>query len=518
MYYFLNDHLGPLASGVEHAELKRIRLFNQFGVPAQLVTIDYSATTRSDNAVWQLAEQNFVNLYDFYAGTEAYAATPLTLADLPVAQQGYRLEKQAAGASFWDGQRRVATVQYATNRQAVISTVTYFDAADQKSCTDIYDERGFRAYTKYWTTTAAPATTYLALEQFYTLTGQIYLEITYQQRGTSVVATNYRLRTSAGQVKSCIKRDQMITQFYDDLNQRDGGGNTFISDRTAVANLPMTLMQTPARKVEYLHSVHFDDYREPFQSQLVYDSLRYTDQLSRTDLIVTATPQQAQDLRQRLRTQVPIVNIPVGMVETAQLEASPVPIDAAPRIKGKVVIVARLFAEKNLSDAILAFKAAYEQLPWLTLDIYGYGDAINGNHETQRLHQLVESTGLQAVVTFKGYTPHLETVYQQAQLMLLSSHLEGFALALLEANAQGVPVISYDTYYGPAYIIKQAQNGYVVPYGDRAAMTAKIILVMTDAALRQRLSTGAYQRASDFSTANVWQLWQQQVIETDPAL
>jgi len=515
MYYFLNDHLGQLASGVEHAELKRIQLFNQFGVPAQLVTIDYSATTRRDNAVWRLAERNFVNLYDFYAGTESYTAKSLSLTDLPIAQQGYRLEKQSLTVSFFDGQRCVATVRYATNRQAVISTVTYFDATNQRVRTDIYDERGFHAYTKYWTTANDSTKTHLVLEQFYTLTGQVYLEITYQQRETGIVATNYRLRTKAGQLKAYVTQHQMIAQFYDDLNQRDGGGNTFISDRTAVVNLPMTLMQTPARKVEYLHSIHFDAYRDPLRSQLVYDSLRNTDQLSRTDLIITATPQQAQALRQRLRTQVPIVNIPVGTVAAAQLHTKPVPIDAAPRVKGKIVIVARLFYEKNLSEAILAFKAAQAQLPWLTLDIYGYDDVINGNQETQRLHQLVEQAGLQAVVTFKGYTPQLEKVYQQAQLMLLSSRLEGFALALLEANAHGVPVISYDTYYGPAYIIKQAQNGYVVPYGDQAAMTAKIVLVMTDANLRQRLSTGAYQRASDFAAENVWQLWQQQVIETD---
>jgi len=518
MYYFLNESVIQLASGLEHAEFKRIQLFNQFKVPAKIVTVAYSAMTRTNNNFWHLSEENFVNLYDFYAGTEHFEAKKLGLNQLAIARENYRLEKQPGCARFWDGQRQVAEVHYINQDTELVSTVDYYDGDAQKIRTDVYDERGFLAYAKFWATGDNVSEAYLALEQFYTLTGRPYLEITYRHRDNNVVSTNYRLLTADGAIQSYMNQAQLIAKFYDDLNTRDNFRSTFISDRTAVVNYPMTLMQTPARKIECLHSIHFSSYRKPFDEELVYPSLGLTDRLSRTDMVITSTPQQADDIKERLRTRIPIVNIPVGVVDEQRLNAEQIPMIGSGRIRGKIVEVARLYSEKNLSEAILAFKAAHDQLDWLTFDIYGYGDATDGFKEEHHLRELVQQLNLQDCVQFKGYTNDIGAVYQQAQLMLLTSRLEGFALALLEANSYGVPAISYDTYYGPAYIIHNDESGYVVPYDDRAAMTAKIVAVMTDPEKLQALSTGAYARAHDFSAAEVWKLWQTKVIETDPAL
>lgn len=515
MYYFLDGNIGQLASGIEHAEFKRLRLFNQYGVPAKIVTTAYSASTRRNNAFWGLSEANFVNMYDFYAGTEQVDWPKLTLTDLLDADQAYRIEKRENGATFWEGQRQIAAVTYFPQSAEVIRSVDYFDGDAQVIRTDMYDERGFLAYAKFMATRDDVSAGRVALEQFYTITGRPYLEITYRGRGNNVVPTNYRLLPTLGTSLSFMNKNQLIARFYDDLNRRDGEHATFISDRTAVANLPMTMMQTVARKIEFIHNIHFSPYREPFKSQLVYASLSQNEQLSRTDLVITSTPQQADDIRKRLKTQIPITNIPVGVVTDEQLALPPVAITAPPRVRGKIIVVARLFYEKNLSEAILAFQSAQAQHPWLTLDIYGYGDGINGNVEENRLHQLVKDTGLTDCVRFMGYTKKMAEVYQQAQLILLTSRLEGFALALLEANSYGVPAISYDTYYGPAYIIKNGESGYVIPYGDRDQLSRQISNVMTDTDLLQQLSTGAYTRARDFSTAKVWQAWKTEVIDTD---
>ncbi|MFC6293686.1 glycosyltransferase [Lactiplantibacillus daoliensis] len=514
MYYFLDDNIAQLASGLEHAEFKRIKLFNRYQVPAKIATTQYSTTTRSSNAHWQLAEENFVNLFDFYAGTEHFNAQKLTLAELPIARQKYRIERHSSSARFWDGERQVAEVHYFSDETSPISTVDYFDGDAQKIRTDVYDERGFMAYTKFYATKDNVEEAYLSLEQFVTLSGRPYLEITYRKRGNGVTATNYRLLTNDGETYSFMNTDQLNSKFYDDLNLRDGEHSTFISDRSMVANRPMTMMQTAARKIEWVHSIHFSPYREPLNSELVYPALNTTDQLSKLNMVIAATPQQADNIRLRLRTQVPIMNIPVGMVSDERLQAEKRPMTTDFRERGKIIIVARLFPEKNLSAAIRAFKLAHDQLDWLTLDIYGYND---GGPEEQNLRALVQELQLQACVQFKGYTNNLEEAYQHAELMLLTSRFEAFVLAILEANSYGVPAISYDTYYGPAYLINNDQNGYVVPYGDRDAMVQKIVDVMSNPDKLQQLSTGAYERAADFSEENVWKLWQAAVIDTDPA-
>ncbi|KLD57024.1 hypothetical protein WP50_36760 [Lactiplantibacillus plantarum] len=42
MYYFVNTSINPKKSGIEHAEMKRLALFNQHHVPAKMVTRFFS--------------------------------------------------------------------------------------------------------------------------------------------------------------------------------------------------------------------------------------------------------------------------------------------------------------------------------------------------------------------------------------------------------------------------------------------------------------------------------------------
>lgn len=52
---------------------------------------------------------------------------------------------------------------------------------------------------------------------------------------------------------------------------------------------------------------------------------------------------------------------------------------------------------------------------------------------------------------------------QQAKFTLLSSHYEGFPMAVVESLALGVPVVSVDCPSGPAELIQSGQNGILVP-------------------------------------------------------
>jgi len=80
-------------------------------------------------------------------------------------------------------------------------------------------------------------------------------------------------------------------------------------------------------------------------------------------------------------------------------------------------------------------------------------------------------------------------------------------LALLEAQALGVPAVAFDCPTGPAEIIG-ADSGLLVPAGETAALAAALLRLLADAPLRARMGQAAIERShSLFSPEQHRQRW-----------
>lgn len=85
------------------------------------------------------------------------------------------------------------------------------------------------------------------------------------------------------------------------------------------------------------------------------------------------------------------------------------------------------------------------------------------------LEDLVEQLGLSANVKFIGYMSPLAAAYQDADVLVYPSVYEIFGLVPFEALLCGTPVIVTDD-CGCGEIIKEAECGYLVHYGDVAGL------------------------------------------------
>ncbi len=83
----------------------------------------------------------------------------------------------------------------------------------------------------------------------------------------------------------------------------------------------------------------------------------------------------------------------------------------------------------------------------------------------------------------------LAVEYQRADLFVLPSYHEGYGMALAEALARGLPIIS--TTAGAIPDTVPAEAGLLVPPGDEAALAEALARVMTEPGLRERLMAGA---------------------------
>jgi glycosyltransferase involved in cell wall biosynthesis len=75
---------------------------------------------------------------------------------------------------------------------------------------------------------------------------------------------------------------------------------------------------------------------------------------------------------------------------------------------------------------------------------------------------------------------------------------EPFGLVALEAAAAGKPTVASDI-GGLRDIVADGETGFLVPPGDRPALTAAMQRLIADEGLRERLGAGARERASTFS-------------------
>ncbi len=105
--------------------------------------------------------------------------------------------------------------------------------------------------------------------------------------------------------------------------------------------------------------------------------------------------------------------------------------------------------------------------------------------------QRVRALGLEARVTLHGELDDaaLARRYAQADVFVLASYLEGYGMALAEAIAHGLPVVSTTGGAIPETVPTDA--ALLVPPGDAEALTAALRRLLEEPALAARLAAAA---------------------------
>ncbi len=88
-------------------------------------------------------------------------------------------------------------------------------------------------------------------------------------------------------------------------------------------------------------------------------------------------------------------------------------------------------------------------------------------------------------------------MYQASDIYVLPSYREGLPLTLFEAMASGLPIIASPV-NGVPFEMNEPQNGFFVEYGDIKNMEKKILKLINDGSLRERISKKNYKKSFDF--------------------
>jgi glycosyltransferase involved in cell wall biosynthesis len=121
----------------------------------------------------------------------------------------------------------------------------------------------------------------------------------------------------------------------------------------------------------------------------------------------------------------------------------------------------------------------------------GYKDVhlllVGDGPERAALERLAESLGLSARVHFAGYQSAPERFLPAMDIFALTSRLEGLPLALLEAWAASLPVVS-SAVGGVPKVVREGETGLLFPNGNEPALTAALRDLLSDPAKAARMA------------------------------
>jgi glycosyltransferase involved in cell wall biosynthesis len=236
------------------------------------------------------------------------------------------------------------------------------------------------------------------------------------------------------------------------------------------------------------------EVKHPVQRFVNRRLLRYL--CGRAESIIVPSEGIARDLVERFRVQgAKVRTVPNGLdLEAIRCQAR-LPAELPWRVEETpplLLAVGRLSPEKAFHLLVEAF-ALLRKRRAARLIILGEGG------ERARLEGLVRESGAEQEVWLPGFVENPYPFMSAASIFALSSIHEGLPTVVIEAMACGCPVVSTDCPSGPREIIRDGENGLLVPVNDPPALADALSRVLADEALRRSLIAGGLKRAEDFT-------------------
>ncbi len=110
----------------------------------------------------------------------------------------------------------------------------------------------------------------------------------------------------------------------------------------------------------------------------------------------------------------------------------------------------------------------------------------------------VADLNLQDKILFEGAQKNTAPYYSSASIFAFTSLSEGFPNVLAEAMAAGLACISYDCVAGPADLIDDGVNGFLIPVGNHQLYVSRLQQMIDDDALRQQFGIKAKEKMKDY--------------------
>lgn len=493
MNYFIVNNLGSRITGIEKAVINRLKLFDTYQMQAKMITLSWNSCLHSNAKIFGVQKKIF-SIYDYFQ--EAVNVQIHTVRDWIeywAYEHQYEIKyiPNTNDIRVFSNGNRIIYASFYDKEYKQVDYINYFDTKNNKVKREIYDSRGFLSRVIYLTSHQK-----MLHESFLSPKGEVKIEIFYNPETKDDEITRILLHNYHNRDYMFNTKNEWIAFFYESLYQ---DGDVYFSDKTAISSPPFAQVNPKIPVLSFLHSTHVKDNDdiEYSDTKNIYHSV--FSNLQRFSGIIVSTKQQKLDIDKRIKSSIPVFNIPVGYTKDLNIIEE----QALPSGSIKIASIARYSSEKQLDHQIRLLSKLKEDFKDIELHFFGYGS------ELTKLKELAKSLNLEENVKFRGFIPNLTHEMRTSHLSLITSNMEGFSLALLESLSNGLPAISYDIAYGPSELIIDGLNGFLVPKNDEQLLYEKVKYFLQNPELQKSMRFNSVKEAQRYAESEVIKQWQQ---------
>ena len=176
--------------------------------------------------------------------------------------------------------------------------------------------------------------------------------------------------------------------------------------------------------------------------------------------------------------------------------------------KKKIVNFCRISSQKNLHLLVNAFEVFSKDFP--DYELYIYGDAVGNGAEgyIDSVKETIAQLTCKDRIYILPAQKNIHNLIKDYAMFISSSDFEGMSNSMLEAMAIGLPTICTDCPAGGArVIIKDHENGILVPVNDVQAMADAMKEVADNPELAEKLSINGTKIREDLSVDKIVNQW-----------
>lgn len=507
MYFFINSALNKQNSGIEHAQIQRSRVFKKYHMPYMLLYAKWNPQMYRWLDRFELTQKETLTLFDYYQRTQVVKPQKVRPEDVFMSDGPTELKPIKGQSNVYQvvpGNPIMGRIRWFANwpnNEKQVSMVERFDIYGNLYRVDEYDVRGF-----------------MARSQFYTPDNRIYAFVWWDKDGKPVITESFtygkdnkmliddtwEVVDHKGQRNLYSTFEEVVSKWLDDLNNDYYDvkwPNYFVGDRMEGYEDALMHLTRPAIRISHIHNSHAADVHDEMHSLLnnyyeydLYNSDRY-------DFYIAATKKQTRDMNERFGLNGRVINIPVGLTKPQKR------VPMKDRKFGSVLVTARRAEEKQIEKIIEIVALTHQQVKEASLDVYGYRDSRNHDAAKKKIDAMIKKYDAGSYIHIHDYDPDLDAQRDNHQVYIVFSTMEGFNIALMEAQNHGEAAIANDVNYGPNELVVSDKNGYVVGYDDVKTGAQKLTSMFKHPDKLQALSDGAYELSKRYSAEEIHNGW-----------